>query len=152
MKVYLTRTQSGLLPYEPDSEDWYRKLKLGQVIRGEFKKVRNYGFLRKYFALLNIGFDNWEPGEINSKYGIPEKNFSRFRADLTILAGFYENTIRIDGSVRIEPKSISFAKMSAEDFSDLYSKTIDVLIKHVYRQKIDADRLNEIVEQYLRFG
>jgi len=152
MKVHLTRTISGLLPSEPDSEDWYRKLKLGQVIWGEFKKVRNYQFLRKYFALLNVAYDNWIPGEVNSKYGVPEKNFDRFRADLTILAGFYENTIRLDGSVRIEPKSISFAKMEAEEFADLYSKTIDVLIKHVYKQKIDAEKLNEIVESYLQFG
>ena len=121
-------------------------------MHGDFRKIRNILFHRKYFALLNIGFDNWEPGEINSKYGVPEKNFERFRADLTILAGFYENTIRLDGSVRIEPKSISFAKMTAEEFADLYSKTIDVLIKHVYKMKINAEKLDEIVESYLQFG
>ena len=152
MKAHLLKTQVGLAPADPITSEWFSKLKPGQVIRGEFKKVRNYQFLRKYFALLNVAYDNWLPGEINSKYGTPEKNFDRFRADLTILAGFYENTIRLDGSVRIEPKSISFAKMTAEDFADLYSKTIDVLIKHVYRQEIDADKLNEIVESYLQFG
>ena len=140
------------MPIDPDSVAWFNKLKPGEVVRAEFKKVRNYQFHKKYFALLSVGFDNWEPGEINSKYGVPTKNFDRFRADLTILAGFYDTTVRLDGSVRIEPRSISFAKMSAEEFSDLYSRTIDVLIKHVYKQDMDPEKLNQIVESYLRFG
>jgi len=152
MKVYLTKTQLGLAPADPNTTEWFNKLKSGTVVKGEFKKVRNYRFLRKYFALLNIAFENWEPGEINSKYGVPEKNFDRFRDDLTILAGFYEITIRLDGSTRPEPKSISFAKMDEEEFTILYNRTIDVLIKYVYKQKIDPNRLNEIVEQYLRFA
>ena len=143
---------SGLMPLDPDSVTWFNKLKPGEVVHAEFKKVRNYQFHKKYFALLTVGYDNWEPGEINSKYGVPTKNFDRFRADLTILAGFYDTTVRLDGSVRIEPKSISFAKMSAEEFGDLYSRTIDVLIKHVYKQDMDPEKLNDIVEQYLRFG
>ena len=152
MKAQLSKTISGLMPIDPDSVAWFNKLKPGEVVRAEFKKVRNYQFHKKYFALLSVGFDNWEPGEINSKYGVPTKNFDRFRADLTILAGFYDTTVRLDGSVRIEPRSISFAKMSAEEFADLYSKTIDVLIKHVYKQDMDPEKLNQIVESYLRFG
>jgi len=152
MKVYLIKTLSGLLGGDQPSIDWYVKLKIGDGVHGDFKKIRNIKFHRKYFALLTVGFDNWEPGEINSKYGKPEKNFDRFRKDLIILSGFYENTVRLDGSVRIEPKSISFAKMSAEEFADLYTKTIDVLIKFVYKQDMDPEKLNQIVESYLRFG
>ena len=152
MKALLSKTISGLMPIDPDSIAWFNKLKPGEVVMAEFKKVRNYQFHKKYFALLTVGYDNWEPGEINSKYGVPTKNFDRFRADLTILAGFYDTTVRLDGSVRIEPRSISFAKMTAEDFKDLYSRTIDVLIKHVYKQDMDPEKLNDIVESYLRFG
>jgi len=152
MKAHLSKTISGLMPIDPDSVAWFNKLKPGEVVMAEFKKVRNYQFHKKYFALLTVAFDNWEPGEINSKYGKPEKNFDRFRKDLIILAGFYENTVRLDGSVRIEPKSISFAKMSAEEFAGLYSKTIDVLIKFVYKQNMDHEKLNQIVESYLMFG
>ena len=114
--------------------------------------MRNVAFHRKYFALLNIGFDNWEPGEINSKYGVPEKNFKRFREDIAIMCGYFHLVTRLDKTCRPEADSISFAKMDQETFADLYSKTIDVLIKHVYRQEIDADKLNEIVESYLQFG
>ena len=152
MKAQLSKTISGLMPIDPDSVAWFNKLKPGEVVRAEFKKVRNYQFHKKYFALLTIAYDNWEPGDVDSKHGKPEKNFDRFRADLTILSGFYDTTVRLDGSVRIEPKSISFAKMEAEDFADLYSKTIDILIKFIYKQDMDPEKLNGIVESYLRFG
>lgn len=152
MQVYLTKTMIGLIPADERSREWFEKIKHGQTIHADFKKVRNYRFLKKYFALLNIAFDHWQPGEINSKYGVPEKNFDRFRADVTILAGYYESTIRLDGSVRIEPKSISFAKMSEEEFSALYSKSIDVLIKHVYGSDMTPEVIEETVKRYLEFA
>ena len=152
MKTYLSKTQLGLIPADPPTIEWFNKLKLGQVVMGEFKKVRNYAFLKKYFALLGVAYENWEPGTVNSKYGTVEKNFDRFRADLIILAGFYDVTVRLDGSTRIEPKSISFANMTHEEFEKLYSKTIDVLLKHVYGKDMDANKLNAIVEQYMSFA
>ena len=152
MKAHFTKTQIGLVPADEASREWYEKVKHGEVVSGEFKKVRNYRFLKKYFALLKIGFDQWEPGKVNSKYGVPEKNFKRFRSDLTILAGYYETTIRLDGSVRIEPKSISFAEMEEEDFEELYSRTIDVLIKHVYNAAMTPEEIDETVNKYLQFA
>jgi len=151
MDVYFTTTMMGLIPADERSRTWFQKLKLGEAVHADFKRVRNYRFLKKYFALLNLAFDQWEPGEVNSKFGRPEKNFDRFRADLTILAGYYESTIRLDGSVRIEPKSISFSKMSEEDFERLYSATITVLIKHVYGPDMTEDEIRRLVEKYLEF-
>jgi len=151
MNVNLTKVPSGFIPTDPNTQELWEKLKMGQVIHGDFKKVRNYRFLKKYFALLNIAFDNWEPGEINSKYGVPEKNFERFRADVTILAGYFDTTVRLDGSVRVEPKSISFAQMDEEEFEKLYNKTIDVLLKHVYDNGMTAEDVNNLVNHILEF-
>jgi hypothetical protein len=131
MKAYFTKTFYGLAPADESSRQWFEKLKAGETVKVEVNRVRNYRFLKKYFALLNIAFENWEPGEVSSKYGKPEKNFDRFRADITILSGYFDTTVRLDGSVRIEPKSISFTQMSEEEFEQLYSKTIDLLVKHV---------------------
>ena len=152
MEVNLIKTLSGLVPYDPESEEWYNKLKTGSVVHSDFKKYRNPKFHRKYFALLNIGFENWQPGEINSKYGIPEKSFDRFREDIAILAGHFDLVIRLDGTSRPEAQSISFANMDETEFQDLYSKTIDILIKNVYGSSLDANGLNEIVEKYLSFA
>ena len=152
MEINLIKTLSGLVPSDPDSEAWYNKLKVGNVVHAEFKKYRHPMFHRKYFALLNIGFDNWQPGEINSKYGTPEKNFERFRKDIAILAGYFDLVIRLDGTSRPEAQSISFANMDQDEFEKLYSKTIDILIKNVYGSSLDADGLNEIVNKYLTFA
>jgi len=151
MNVNLTKISSGFIPTDPSTRDWWEELKDGQVVHADFKKVRNYSFLKKYFALLNTAYNYWEPGEVNSKYGVPEKNFDRFRADLTILAGFYENTVRLDGTVRIEPKSISFAKMDEEEFERLYNKTIDVLLKYVYGKEMSRDDIDKLVNEILEF-
>ena len=152
MQVYLTKTLTGFVPSDQESQEWASKIKAGAVINADFKKTRNYSFLKKWFALLNVGFENWEPWEVRSEYGTPEKNFERFREDVTILAGFYRTTIRLDGSVRVEAKSVSFGKMSEEDFADLYSKTIDVLLKRVYHGSVSEAELNDIVEQYMGFA
>jgi len=152
MEVNLALTLSGLLPADPESEKWYRKLRIGNLVHGDFKTYRNPNFHRKYFALLNIGFQNWEPGEINSKYGVPEKNFTTFRKDIAILCGYYKNVIRFDGTSRIEAESISFSSMDQEEFEKLYSKTIDLFIKNIYGSSLDADGLNEIVNKYLQFA
>lgn len=44
------------------------KFKLGDVLVAEFKRVRNPAFHRRFFALLNLGFEYWEPtgGAISS--------------------------------------------------------------------------------------
>lgn len=152
MEVVLTKTSVGLVPADQQTSDWFAKLKIGQGVHGTFKKYRNLAFHNKYFALLNIAFDNWDPGEVNSKYGTPEKNFDRFRADVTILAGFYDTTIRLDGSVRVEPKSISFGAMGQDEFENLYSRTIDVLLKHVYGKDMSREEIDKIVDTYLSFA
>ena len=151
MQAYLTKTQSGFVPADPDTEVWYKKRKFGEVVQGEFKTIRNYEFLKKFFALLNVGFDNWEPGHITSEYGWPEKNFEKFREDVTILAGYFYVVIRLDGSTQVKAKSISFAKMEEEEFSELYNKAINVLLKHVYDSDMTPKALKNIVNQYMGF-
>ena len=151
MNVYLTKSQAGFVPADIDSEEWYKKIKHGEVVNADFKKVRNYQFLKKYFALMNIGFDNWTPAEVNSKYGVPEKNSKKFREDTTILAGYFHVVIRLDNSTQIVADSISFANMEEEDFEKLYNQTINVLLKHVYGEEMDREKLDNIVNRYLSF-
>lgn len=58
-----------LIPASPETSEFlHSKCKLGAVLVSEFKQVRNPAFHRKFFALLNLGFDYWEPtgGAISS--------------------------------------------------------------------------------------
>ncbi|HKI46486.1 MAG TPA: DUF1367 family protein [Balneolales bacterium] len=129
MEATFLKTRSGLVPDDPNTQNWYDKIPLAGVVRGKFTKMRNPYFHRKMFALFNMAYDLWEPGEINSKYGTPQRNFERFRKDLVILAGFYHVVIRVDGTTRIEADSLRYDKMNTEQFVACYSAIIDVLLQ-----------------------
>jgi hypothetical protein len=142
-----------LVPAHRTDEEELAKLPVGQPLRVKVTRMRNVNHHRLYFALLNYAFDVWEPPDagFDKKSEVqPEKNFDRFRHDITILSGFYEAHYRVDGSVRIEPKSISFSAMDQQEFDVLYQKTIDVIIKHVLRN-YTGDELKEVIDQVLEF-
>lgn len=58
------------------------KFKLGDVLVAEFKRVRNPAFHRRFFALLNLGFEYWEPtgGAISSNERKLVTGFANFLA------------------------------------------------------------------------
>lgn len=152
MEVALIKTMSGMLPADPQTEEWYSKVKVGSMVHSDFKKSRNPKFHRKAFALLNTAFQYWDPGEINSQFGTPQKNFDQFRSDITILAGFFDVVIRIDGSTRIVPKSISFSNMDDTEFEKWYNAVINVIIARIPVLKdMSKDEVNNLVEQVLNF-
>lgn len=138
---FCLRTGDTLVPAHDSDLEQIKRLPKLQPLRVSVKRMRNVQFHRKYFALLNLAFDYWEP-----ENQVGEKNFDRFRKDIIILCGFYEQYIRLDGSTRLQAKSISFASMDEDEFEDLYSKTIDVIIKYVMTN-YSGDQLRSIVEQ-----
>lgn len=159
MEGYFVKQPNGTLSpaYEADRE-LLSKIKIGSFVRLKLNRARNYKFHRKYFALVNFAFDYWTPPEFPDdpeqkwrKQVTPEKNFDRFRKDLTILAGHYEAYYRVNGEVRIEAKSISFGSMSEDEFEKLYSATIDVILKHICTQYTE-EMLDSVVDQALSFA
>lgn len=62
-ELQLIKQSSGILiPATPEtSEILQSKIKLGAVLVAEFRQVRNPAFHRRFFALLNLGFEYWEP-------------------------------------------------------------------------------------------
>ena len=150
--LILLKTQTGWANGNRDAEEVHHKTKPGAAIHSDFKKMRNVKFHRKFFALLNLGFEYWEPGEINSKYGVPVKNFDRFRKDATILAGFHHLVIRLDGSSRVEADSISFGKMDEVTFADLYQKVLTVLMDRIpMLKKMGEEEIDRLTNQFLEF-
>jgi len=141
-----TATGWALMPAHQSDLDELVKLPAGQPVRVTVKRMRNPQFHRKWWALINYAFDCWEPPENH----VGEKNLERFRKDIIILAGFYDYHVRLNGETRIEPKSISFAAMDEDEFEDLYSKTIDVIIKHVLRN-YTGDELRSVIDQVMEF-
>lgn len=69
-ELQLIKQSAGILiPASPETSDiLHSKIKLGAVLVAEFRQVRNPAFHRRFFALLNLGFEYWEPtgGAISS--------------------------------------------------------------------------------------
>lgn len=151
-EIYLTKTAGGTLaPADQQAVDYIGKLKLGASVRATVVQPRNIKFHRKLFALLNIAFDAWEPGELRYKGEPVQKQFEQFRNDVTILAGYYESSINLRGEVRLTAKSISFASMDEEEFGALYSSIINVVLAKILTN-YSRDDLDTVVENVLRFS
>ena len=150
--VFMIKTPNGsLAPADGQSAEILGRQKVGQGFRVRMTKIRNIRFHRKFFALLNYAFDTWEPENKEYKGKPVQKNFEQFRRDITILAGFYETAVRLDGSIRITSKSISFASMDETEFEELYSKVIDVLLQRIFTNQTrdDIDTVVNNILQYL---
>jgi len=146
--VNKTRTDSGtaLIPFRESDYEAMKSLPADQPLRVKVTRMRNVDFFRKWWALVNLAFDYWEPPD----NFVGEKNLDRFRKDIIILAGYHDAVVRLDGSTRIEARSISFANMNEDEFTDLYNKTIDVIIKYALTQ-YTGDELKSLVEQVEAF-
>jgi hypothetical protein len=148
MDIYCRKHNNLLYPDSAHDQEKLGRIREGTPVKMTLKQERNYEFFKKWMALLRYAYDAWEPDEHNL---VGEKNLERFRKDITILAGYYESHVRLDGSTRISAKSVSFAEMSEDDFAELYQKTIDVILKYVL-QNYTEDDLTRVMNEVLDFA
>lgn len=116
MKVYLRKTLSGWEPADDEAKAVYRKHKLGDVVRGDITKPRNYQHHKQYFALLNLTYENQD------RY----RNFEHFRKAVQIEAGHVDELITLDGQVVLLPKSIDYSTLDELEFSVVFGQTMTV--------------------------
>lgn len=146
MKIYLRKIDHAYIVDSGDDSN----IKNGEIVSAEIKRPRNYKFHKKYFALINYAYSIWTPEEKQFNGIAAEKSLDRFRKDIMILAGYYEIVINVKNDVRFIAKSISFGSMEEDDFEKLYSKTIDVLLKHVFDNYTRKD-VDEVVMNLIGF-
>lgn len=120
-----------LIPVDQQGADYIQALKPGQQIRADLVKARNLKFHGKFFSLLTMAFEYWEPELPVYKGQVAEKNFEKFRSDVTVMAGYYDVVANMRGEVQLIAKSISFANMDDTEFQELYKAVFNVLWKKV---------------------
>lgn len=120
MIIHCIKTASGLKPSHDTDIEKYQKLKIGEVYKCDIKKERNYEFHKKFMALCNMAFENQE------KF----INFDHYRKYLVCKAGFY-TAVETDNGTFVIPDSISFGSKDEFEFSEIYSKVLDVVIKEI---------------------
>lgn len=150
MKVNLIKQGQTLIPASESDLDKLASIKVGRVVEADIKQKRNYKFHKKFFAMLNLGFESFEPERKEYKGVVAEKNFDRFRKDVIIMAGFYDATYDIQGNLKLDAHSISFGKMSEDEFNNVYNACCNVLLKQVLHNYTRED-LDHVVEQLTRF-
>ena len=150
-EILLMKAPGGLLfPCDAPSLEIVNSWPVGQGIRATVRRARNVKFHRKFFAMLNLGFDAWEPPALEYR-GLPVvKNFERFRKDCMVAAGYYEAVVNLKGEVRAEAKSIAFSNMDEGEFEAVYGKVADVLLQRVLTKYTRAD-LDRVVNELMGF-
>lgn len=157
MQVLTMRVPAGFVPADDEAREDLKHFPVGSVARLEFKLMRNYGFHKKYFALVDLGFQYFAEGcpqqEYKGKPVLPNRD--TFRRDLAIMAGFFHPVWKVNGEMRVEADSISFASMSQETFEQLYDATIRVLLDKVFNgqrvAKWSETELRSVVDQIEAF-
>lgn len=120
--IYLRKQPGGILsPEDEEAEEVLRTYKTGSLIRNELTKVRNAGFHRKFFALVN---------HLYSRQSLWESR-DDFLDVLKIGAGHSTLLILPDGSKQPKPKSISFGKCDQHQFEEFVNKVITFCVKDV---------------------
>jgi hypothetical protein len=120
-EIYMVKSLNGKFTPAHDSDlELAKQLKIGDVYKFTFTKPRNYEFHKKFFALINLVFDNQDH----------YTNINDLRHDLTVEAGYkVEKVNRFTGEVRYTAQSISFASMDEIEFSKLYQTMLDTVIR-----------------------
>jgi len=114
VKLIVQIINSKIIPLYNSDYEKLSKIRPGVEYQIEIKQPRNVLFLRKFYALMNLTFDNQEHFD----------NLDSMRKWLQMKAGYYTETITPTG-VMFEPKSISFASMDELEFNELYQRVMD---------------------------
>ena len=137
MLLEFTKGADGkLIPCSDKSIAKVSKIKSGDMFLMDYKPKRNYQFHKKGFSLLNLIFEN------QNKYD----NMEDLRTEFKLKAGHYEEHITTKGIVMYIPKSMSFADMDEFEFAEIYSKFIDIALKHFV--SMDKQELEEAILRY----
>lgn len=135
-----------LVPANDVDYEIINKIRNGQLCLAKIVQPRNPKFHRRFFALLNFGYEYWnpEPIEIDGQVIEAEKNFERFRKDILIVSGFRTMVVNIKNEVRYEAESISFANMDETRFNEVYQLVFNTIWRLVLSKV--SGMTEEIVE------
>jgi len=118
MELDLVKGDNTLYPAYDSDKDKLNKIISGEIYRYKVWKPRNLKFHKKFFALINFGFQN-------SKLDFPDQNIYRYY--IIMKAGHYIKVETLKGAMHL-PKSISFDKMDDSEFEDVYNAVLQQIL------------------------
>jgi len=139
--LFLIKSPAALHPSLDADAEIIAKWRTGDVIECTVKRPRNGKFHRKYFALLQVAFQNQE------RYS----QFEDFRLEVQLRAGHYEEHITLKGVMVPVVKSVSFAQCDEDSFSKLYNEALSVILLFFMQGSTEGE-INSAVDQVLSFA
>lgn len=144
MKINLVRTSFGFLYATDDDAEKARKIKAGQVVEANIKVFRNYNFLKKFWALINVAWEFLSEAQQDFFHD----SVDGFRCTLEVAAGYYDEFYSVTRKEWIQkPKSIAFDKMDEAEFSKLYEAVVNVIFK-LFLNHVDKDAFYNAMKDF----
>ena len=137
-RAVFARKLNALYPAEPEAEQLLHSVGQGELVMVEIRRPRNVYHHRKFFALLNLVYENQEHF----------KSVDELLAALKLALG-YVTIVRTKrfGEIAI-PKSINFATMDQPAFEQFYNRAVDFIVAEV----IPGLNKQELAEQIAEFA
>jgi hypothetical protein len=126
--IFLMKTADNkLVPIDDEAHQFISKYKSGDKLKAKITKPRNYEFHKKAFALINMGYEYYEPPEQLHNGVIIAKSFESYRKGLIITSGFYKLVVGFKGNLVYEAESLSFESMAEDRFQIVYKAMFHVV-------------------------
>ncbi len=140
MPSHAFRKRDGRLePADDRAKETLARVKDGDYVLVEVRRLRNPKFHRLFFAMLQLIYEN------QSRYRSVEQMLDAIK----IYVGHYRTIRWRDGKEAYAPKSIAWSKFDETSFSVFYERVVDVvvteIIPNVKREDL-ARQLREITE------
>jgi hypothetical protein len=149
--LYLVKSSAAaLVPLDQPTIDYIDRCPEGAGLLASVKQYNCPAFHRKMFALLQHAYDVWEPRDVRYRGEPVRKNFEAFRRDLTIMAGFGDVYVDLDGRLRLVAQSLDFSRMNQTQREALFSALVDVVLTRILTNYTRAD-LDNVLAQTLAF-
>lgn len=120
--LFLKRTLHGFAAADEATQDAMRSYKIGDTYRASVVKPRNLRNHRRYWALVNLVYQNADG------YASAEL----VHAHLKLLAGRCSPVVsKTTGETFLVPESISFSAMDEAEFQDFWGRCIKAVCEHI---------------------
>ena len=137
--LFFRKDFARLIPADDAASAALAKIKHGDEVQVEIKRPRNIRHHRKFFALMQLVYQNQE------KYD----SLEHLVAALKAAVGHCDFLPGKDGMLVAVPKSIAFHKMDQVSFNEFYDRCIDKIARH-FLLGVDSDALRAEVEELIR--
>lgn len=142
MKINVVKQPNGVLVPASDLDaEALKTLENGNEYQVSVIVPVNPVFFRKLFKLFRHAFAYWKS---DLEFRDERSQFEYFRKELVKTAGFVNAYYALDGSVRVEAKSLAWDKMSNDQLRQVYDAVLQAALTNIFTGMSDQDVYREM--------